>query len=95
MFAITFDLVIKEIERHHPKGVSAAYEQIAKTLKAYGFEWVQGSVYVTENNDMGNMVTAILALRSLPWFPNVVRDLRAFRVEDWSDFTAIVKGLAP
>jgi len=95
MFAITFDLIVREIERHHPNGVSAAYGQIAKTLKSYEFEWVQGSVYVTENNNMANMATAILALRNLPWFPKVVRDVRAFRVEDWSDFTAIAKGLSP
>lgn len=25
------------------------------------------------------------------WFKKSVRDIRAFRVEDWSDFTAIFK----
>ncbi|ACS41991.1 conserved hypothetical protein [Methylorubrum extorquens AM1] len=28
----------------------------------------------------------------MPWFSASVRDLRAFRVEQWSDFTATVKG---
>jgi virulence-associated protein VapD len=32
------------------------------------------------------------ALKSLPWLPASVRDIRAFRVEQWSDFTAIMKG---
>ena len=31
------------------------------------------------------------ALKALPWFPACVRDIRAFRVEQWSDFTAFIK----
>ncbi|MDO6082441.1 virulence factor, partial [Neisseria gonorrhoeae] len=27
----------------------------------------------------------------LPWFPSSVRDIRAFRIEQWSDFTSLVK----
>jgi len=56
------------------------------------FEWKQGSLYVTDSEDMAALFAAITALRALPWFPMVVRDTRAFRVEQWSDFTAIVKG---
>jgi virulence-associated protein VapD len=29
---------------------------------------------------------------ALPWFPASVRDIRAFKVEHWSDFTQMVKG---
>ncbi|MDO6084436.1 virulence factor, partial [Neisseria gonorrhoeae] len=25
------------------------------------------------------------------WFPSSVRDIRAFRIEQWSDFTSLVK----
>jgi virulence-associated protein VapD len=35
---------------------------------------------------------AITALKTMPWFPGSVRDIRAFRVEQWSDFTPTVKG---
>jgi virulence-associated protein VapD len=45
MFAIAFDLVVEDTEKHHPTGVTQAY-----------------------------------------------RDIRAFRVELWSDFTPVVKG---
>ncbi|MBA9069979.1 hypothetical protein [Methylorubrum extorquens] len=34
----------------------------------------------------------VTALKVVPWFSASVRDLRAFRVEQWSDFTATVKG---
>jgi virulence-associated protein VapD len=32
VFAIAFDLTVKETARHHPKGVSAAYADIGATL---------------------------------------------------------------
>lgn len=33
-----------------------------------------------------------MALKALPWLPASVRDIRAFKIEHWSDFTAVVKG---
>ena len=29
---------------------------------------------------------------TIDWFRNSVRDIRAFRIEDWSDFTSVIKG---
>ncbi|MFM9940019.1 MAG: virulence factor [Hyphomicrobiaceae bacterium] len=92
MFAIAFDMVVADLREHHPKGISSAYTEIGQILAPHGFERIQGSVYVTHTSDMANLVAAILALRSLPWFPKCARDIRGFRVENWSDFTAIVKG---
>jgi virulence-associated protein VapD len=40
---------------------------------------------------MANLFQAILALKALPWFALSVRDIRAFRIEQWSDFTGIIK----
>ncbi len=34
---------------------------------------------------------AIAVLSKIAWFKKSVRDIRAFKVEDWSDFTAIVR----
>ena len=92
MFAIAFDLVIADVERHHPKGTSQAYADIRRTLADYEFEGIQGSVYLTQSADLANLMAAMLALKALPWFPKCVRDIRGFKVENWSDFTAIVKG---
>ena len=92
MFAIAFDLVVADAAEHHPRGVSAAYSEIGATLLQFGFDRIQGSVYVTENDDMANLFAALLALKALAWFPQVVRDIRGFRIENWSDFTPILKG---
>lgn len=91
MFAIGFDLIVAETAAHHPKGVSQAYMDIGNVLARYGFDRVQGSLYVTQKDDMANLFSAIMALKALPWFPPSVRDIRAFKVEHWSDFTGIIK----
>ena len=49
MFAIAFDLTVKEVTKHHPKNVAAAYADIGATLAGFGFRWVQGSIYVCED----------------------------------------------
>jgi len=73
-----------------------AYYDIRDVLTGqFGFEWTQGSLYVLHNEDMSILFRAIQALMQLTWFPPSVRDIRAFRVEQWSDFTATVKGTAP
>lgn len=92
MFAIAFDLVVADTEQHHPKGVSQAYADIGSILYDHGFRRVQGSLYVTDKEDMANLFLAVHALRSMVWLPKSVKDIRAFRIEQWSDFTTIVKG---
>ena len=91
MFAIAFDLIVAETQKHHPKGVTQAYSDIAASFAPFGFSRVQGSLYVTENEDMAVLFQAIMALKALPWVAQSVRDIRAFRIEQWSDFTSIIK----
>ena len=91
MFAIAFDLVVADTEKHHPKGVSQTYSDIAESLARFDFQRIQGSVYVTNGDSMVNLFEAIMALKALPWFPTSVRDIRAFRIEQWSDFTPVLK----
>jgi len=91
MFAIAFDLIVADAQKHHPKSSRQAYEDIARELSEFGFERIQGSVYVTEDEDMARLFRAIEALKALAWFPLCVRDIRAFRIEQWSDFTPVIK----
>ena len=74
-------------------GYSQAYADIGRILSQYNFENVQGNLYVTKNEDMANLFSAMIALRAMPWFPPTVRDIRAFRLEQWSDFTPLMKQL--
>jgi virulence-associated protein VapD len=92
MFVIAFDLIVIAAEEHHPKGSKQAYLDIRSTLKTFGFDRVQGSVYVAQTEDLSNLFRAIDALRALSWFGPSVKNIRAFRMEQGSDFTGIVKG---
>jgi len=91
MLAIAFDLTVAEVERLHPRSVPAAYAEVGKILSHHGYEWKQGSVYVGSNDNLATLFEVVNALKALPWFPIAVRDIRAFRVEQWSDLTNIVK----
>lgn len=91
MFAISFDLTVATIEQQHPKGVTQAYSDIRATLRTFRFDRIQGSVYICDSEDLGNLFDALNALKALPWFPPAVRDIRAFRVDQWSDFTDRIK----
>lgn len=90
MLALSFDMVISEIEEYYGTPYNRAYYDIKTMLKKHGFEWIQGSTYVTTGN-LTNLYMAINELSKLEWFRRSVRDIRGFKVEDWSDFTEIVK----
>lgn len=91
MYAVAFDLVVADTQQNHPKGVTQAYAEIGAILNEHGFRRVQGSLYVSDNEDMAVLFLAMQALKARAWFPKSVRDIRAFRIEQWSDFTAVVK----
>ena len=91
MFAIAFDMDIKELRSTYGEPYNNAYYEIKILLRKFDFYNTQGSVYLTQNQDMTNLFRAMNALKAIPWFKASVRDIRAFRVENWSDFTQIVK----
>lgn len=94
MYAIAFDLKIDDLKKEYGEPYNRAYDEIRQELEALGFEWTQGSLYIS-NSDKDTLATvykAINKLSSIGWFKNSVRDIRAFKVEDYSNFTDIVKG---
>jgi virulence-associated protein VapD len=91
MFAISFDMLISDLKENYRDPYHNAYFEIASIMEKYGFYRGQGSVYLSTVNDMTNLLRAINELKNTPWFKNSVRDIRAFRVEDWSDFTSFIK----
>ncbi len=86
MFAIAFDLQVTELEQHYGKPYNNAYVEVRKILKSFGFQWIQGSTYATDG-DLSNLFSAMEKLQKIDWFCKSVRDIRAFKIEDYSDFT--------
>jgi virulence-associated protein VapD len=91
MFAIAFDMVIADLKKYYGEPYNNAYYEISLVLEKFDFYNTQGSVYLSMNSDMANLLTAIITLKSIDWFQKSVRDIRAFRVEDWSNFTDFIK----
>jgi virulence-associated protein VapD len=80
---------ISKLKEYFGEPYNNAYFEIKKEMSKWNFYNMQGSVYLTESNDMANLFKAISGLREIEWFKKSVRDIRAFRVEDWSDFTGL------
>ncbi len=90
MFAISFDMVVADLEKHYGKPYNNAYTEIKKVLTKFGFNWIQGSTYATDGNLL-SVTNAMTELKALHWFAKSVRDIRAFKIEDYSDFTPFFK----
>ncbi len=94
MYAIAFDLRIDDLKRTYGEPYNRAYDEIRQELEDLGFEWTHGSVYINSSSkdSLTTVYKAINRLSKIDWFKESVRDIRAFKVEDWSDFTEVVKG---
>ena len=90
MYAIAFDLIISELKKHYKDPYYNAYTEVKRTLKKNDFYWIQGSTYATQK-DLTAVYRAIDSLNKIDWFRKSVRDIRVFRIEDWSDFTQVFK----
>ncbi|MGL2663442.1 virulence associated protein VapD [Helicobacter pylori] len=91
MYALAFDLKIEILKKYGR--TLQAYDDLRQELELLGFENTQGSVYVnySKENTLAQVYKAINKLSQIEWFKKSVRDIRAFKVEDFSDFTEIVK----
>ena len=93
MFAISFDMSISSLVEYYGRPYNRAYYEIKRVLRTCGFEWIQGSTYLSRSEDMSSMILAISTLSKIDWFKRSVRDIRGYRVENWSNFTNLVKTL--
>lgn len=91
MFALSFDMVVADLKTHYGEPYNNAYYEIRQVLEAKGFEWIQGSTYMTKTDDLGKLFEAIQSLSKIDWFKKSVRDVRGYKVDNWSDFTNLVR----
>jgi virulence-associated protein VapD len=93
LYAIAFDLNIDDLKDNYGEDYNKAYDVISQELENLGFEWTQ-DVYIDKepNNGLTTVYKAITMLSRIKWFRDSVRNIHACKVEDWIDFTEIVKG---
>ncbi|KNX48507.1 endoribonuclease VapD [Helicobacter pylori] len=90
MYALAFDLKIEILKKEYGRTLyNKAYDDLRQELELLGFENTQGSVYVnySKENTLAQVYKAINKLSQIEWFKKSVRDIRAFKVEDFSGFT--------
>lgn len=91
MYAIAFDMVISDLKKFYGEPYHNAYAEIKKALQKHHFYWIQGSTYASQENNLLSVTQAMNELKNIDWFCKSVRDIRAFKIEDWSDFTTFFK----
>ena len=93
MYALSFDMEVAKLKEHYGEPYNKAYDEIRVVMGELGFDWAQGSLYIarSEKNNLTSVYKVINKLSSILWFKESVKDIRAFKVEDWSDFTEVVK----
>mgnify|MGYP000881999015 CR=1 FL=1 len=93
MYAVSFDMEISKLKEHYGEPYNRAYDEIRALMHEFGFDWTQGSLYISndQENNLTKVYKMINQLSKINWFKQSVRDIRTFKVEDWSDFTDIVK----
>lgn len=91
MYAIAFDMVVSDLKEHYGESYTNAYNEIRNILANHDFYWIQGSTYASEENNLLTVTKAMTDLKSRQWFCLSVRDIRAFKIEDWSDFTSFFR----
>jgi virulence-associated protein VapD len=67
MYAIAFDMEISKLKEYYGVPYNKAYLQIKSIMKDASFEWVQGSLYISkdEQNTLANVYKAINKLSKI------------------------------
>ncbi len=76
---VAFDLDTKALEKYYPtKSWNNAYEVIKKHMINNGFEWLQGSVYITKEPVSQTRTSIVLKelVKKNPWLNLCMRDCR-------------------
>ena len=84
-------MLISDLKENYGDPYNNAYFEIAVVMEKHGFYRGQGSLYLSRVDDMANLLRVLNELKSISWFKKSVRDIRAFRIEQWSDFTSFIK----
>lgn len=92
MYAVAFDFEISKLKEHyHPIHYRRAYYEIKELLYDYGFTWIQGSTYITNNEDLANITFLMTDISEIEWMAKSLRDIRVFEIRKWSNYTDFVK----
>lgn len=91
MYAILFDIDISVLEQNYGKSYTQAFCEIEKLLENYNFYKEQEGVYFSKVASKKETINVIEALSKKDWFLLSVKKVQTFKIEDWNDFTPLIK----
>lgn len=91
MYAVAFDFEIAKLKQYYGEPYNNAYFEVKEILFKYGFTWIQGSTYITDNEDLANLTFLMTEFSETEWLARSIKDIRAFEVKKWSNYTNFVK----
>jgi virulence-associated protein VapD len=97
MYAVSFDIDIEKLKTIHPDPnklkYGSSYREINEIMNDAGFLEKQDNFYISmlHRESLVYLYEVIHNLSKIEWFRESVKDIRAFKVEDWSNFTEVVK----
>lgn len=93
MYAIVLDLNFEILKNHFEDPHKIAFDEISHELKGFAFEKTTGNIFIhrLEKDDLRDLYCAINSLSKISWLKESLRELHAFKIEDWSNFTSIIK----
>lgn len=94
MYGITYDIDERALEEKASISQSEAEAQIESALSSIGYERFKSDIFVCPNPNGPEIVIVhdtITTLNGIPWAKDAVKNLVAFRIEDWGDITNCLK----
>lgn len=93
MYAIIIDFNTDILTNYFEDPCNMAFDEISHELKGFAFEKTTGNIFIhrLEKDGLKDLYRAINRLSTIPWLKDSIRELRAFKIEDWSNFTSIIK----
>jgi virulence-associated protein VapD len=83
LYAIAFDIQQDELD--------IIYCEVEQVLRSNNFERVQDNLHLSRENDIAKIYRAINGLREIILFKENLKEIRVFKISDWSNFTEIIK----
>jgi virulence-associated protein VapD len=83
LYAIAFDIQQDELD--------IIYCEVEQVLRSNNFERVQDNLHLSRENDIAKIYRVINGLREIILFKENLKEIRVFKISDWSNFTEIIK----
>lgn len=94
MYGITYDLDTHVLEDELGIKRKVANGQIDQILESVGYVRFKYGTYVCQSPQVPEILVVhntITALKELPWASMAIKNLVAFKIEDWGDITSCLK----